>query len=347
MRALGVVPVVAGAALLAGTAAADPVPLPPIPTVTVSVPPPPVPLPVLPNLPKPVLAASPVNAATPTAPAPTLSQVTSTAAVGGNASSSGGVSVSGSGSGSNASPSTSSGTRAEHFHSSRTWIGTTGSKRRRTTTLTFVLQQAGPVVFTVNKVSPACVGIGRFTVAGHAGLNRVRFAGVVHGRPLGPGTYRISIRTASGAVVRRVTLVVVGGSAPSRDELRSMRAANTCRGSTTALGSPATTAAAAGAKVPRPPAAPALDAAAGLAPHVPDAHSGVLASSVERTARAIQPLLIALLAASILLLDLASLPPAAVPEARMHYALARHRLEIAALGAAALAVGAIIVLLGV
>jgi hypothetical protein len=334
-----VVPAVAGLALLAGTSAADPVPLPPIPTVTVSVPSPPVPLPVLPNLPKPAVAAPPVDRATPTAPA--LLQVTATtAAAGGNTSfpSSGGVSASSSSS----SPSTSSGAHAEHFHSSRTWIGTTGSKRRRTTTLTFVLQQAGPVVFTVNQVSPACVGIGRFTVAGHAGLNRVPFAGVVHDRPLGPGTYRLSIRTASGAVVGRVTLVVVAGSAPSRDELRSMRTANTCRGNTAAPGSSSTTAVT--ANLPRPPAQGGAD---GLAPQVPDVHSGVLASSVEKTARAIQPLLIALLAASILLLGLASLPPGAVPEPRVHYALASHRLEIAALGAAALVAGAIVVLLGV
>src|SRR5436190_5940191 len=267
MRPLGVVPAVAGAVLLAGTAAADPVPLPPVPTVTVSVPSPPMPLPVLPNLPKPVVAAPPVDTATPTAPS--LSQVAPTSSYGGVAGSSAGSSASSSASSSaNASPETSSGTRVKHFHSSRPWIGTTGSKRRRTTTLTFVLQQAGPVVFTVNKVSPACIGIARFTVAGDAGLNRVRFAGEVHGRRLGPGTYRISIRTASGAVVRRVTLVVVGGSAPSRDELRSMLAANTCRSAgTKAQGSSPTTAALVGAaKLPRPPA-PGPGSAAGLAPH--------------------------------------------------------------------------------
>src|SRR5512133_1170228 len=122
------------------------------------------------------------------------------------------------GGGWSAAPSSSS-ARVDHFHSSRPWIGTTGAKQRRTTTFTFVLQRSGRDVFTVNQVSPACVGIGRFTFAGHAGLNRARFAGVVHGRRLVPGTYRISIRTASGLVVRRVTLVVVGGSAPSGAEL--------------------------------------------------------------------------------------------------------------------------------
>jgi hypothetical protein len=59
-------------------------------------------------------------------------------------------------------------------------------------------------------------------------------------------------------------------------------------------------------------------------------------SAVERTARAIQPLLVALLAVAILLLGLASLPQAAVPEARFNYVLTRHRTELAAFGAAAL-----------
>jgi hypothetical protein len=65
-------------------------------------------------------------------------------------------------------------------------------------------------------------------------------------------------------------------------------------------------------------------------------HSGVLATSVEKTARAIEPLLVALLAASIVLLGLASLPREAVPGPRVHDALARHRLGLAALGTAAL-----------
>jgi hypothetical protein len=67
----------------------------------------------------------------------------------------------------------------------------------------------------------------------------------------------------------------------------------------------------------------------------------VLASSVEKTARALQPLLIALLALSILLLGAASLPREAVPGPRVHDALARHRLQLATLGAAALVAVAI------
>jgi hypothetical protein len=298
--------------------------------VTVTVPAATVALPAIPQLPQPVL------------PEP-VRTVTSASGLSESPSGGSGSSAPTAG-GSTAAPSSSS-ARVDHFHSSRPWIGTTGPRQRRTSTFTFVLQQAGPVAFTVNQVSPVCVGIGRFTVAGHAGLNRVRFAGVVHGRRLTPGTYRISIRSASGRVVRRVTLVVVGGSAPSRAELRSLRSANTCNGgggtaSTTTLTPLATQ------KLPGPPAAPQQVAVDGLAPHGPNLHSGVLASSGEKTARAVRPLLVALLALAILLLGVASLPRVAVPEPQMHYLLARHRVELAGLGAAALVAVALAFLLG-
>jgi hypothetical protein len=202
------------------------------------------------------------------------------------------------------------------------------------------------VVFTVTQVSPSCTGIGHFTVVGRAGLNRVRFTGVLHGHRLKPGTYRISIRTASGRVVRRVTLVVVGGSSPSSDELQAMRSANACQqaaiaqtafalvpfvGSGPSGGESAEALAA--QNLPKPP----NPSAAGLVPtRGPNLHSGVLGSSVEETARAIQPFLVALLGLSILLLGAASLPAEAVPGPRVHDVLARHRVELAALGAAAL-----------
>lgn len=203
------------------------------------------------------------------------------------------------------------------------------------------------MVFTVSQVSPACTGIGHFTVAGHAGVNRVRFAGVVHGRRLAPGTYKISIRTASGRVVRRVTLVVVGSSAPSADELQALRSANTCPTPTATSETmfaafpfaalPLATGGQTTASVGAQDLSKSHPAAAGIVPtHGPNLHSGVLASSVEETARAIQPFLVGLLALSILLLGTASLPREALPGPRVHDALARHRLEFAALGAAAL-----------
>jgi hypothetical protein len=62
----------------------------------------------------------------------------------------------------------------------------------------------------------------------------------------------------------------------------------------------------------------------------------VLASVIEKTARAIQPVLVALLGAAIVLLGLASLPRMAFVEPRFGDALVRHRTEIASLGAVAL-----------
>jgi hypothetical protein len=193
-------------------------------------------------------------------------------------------------------------------------------------------------------VSPACVAIGHFTAAGRAGLNRVRFAGVVHGHQLAAGTYRISIRTASGHVVRRVTLVVVDGPAPSANELRALRAANSCptdSGTGTATTSTSTpTSAATGVATP----GSQQGSAEAIVPPTPKLH-GILGSSVAKTARAIRPLLVVLLAFAILLLGAASLPREAVPDPRMHDLLARHRLEVAALGGAALVAVALAFLL--
>ena len=369
MRLLGLVPVAAGAAFLAGSAAADPIPIPPVtvptvtvPTVTVPLPAPtpppptaPVPLPAVPTLPQPVVTATAPVQTTAGSATSTLPQVgasaAGTASSGSAAAGSPAGAAGASGGSSTSSPSAASGPRADQFHSSRTWIGTTGSKRRRTTTLTFVLQQPGRVIFTVNQVSPACVGLGHFSAAGHAGLNRIRFAGVVHGRQLGPGTYRISIRTAAGRTVRRITLVVVDGPAPSRDELQALRVSNTCHGGgTTGSNSTTSSGAIAGAASATPLGPQQLPkpktAAAGLAPPPgPNLHSGVLGSSVEKTARALEPLLIALLALSIVLLGLAALPREAVPGPRMHDTLARHRLELATVGGAALVAVALAFLL--
>jgi hypothetical protein len=203
------------------------------------------------------------------------------------------------------------------------------------------------VLFDVDQNSPASRRLRR--VAGHAGVNRVRFGGRMHGRQLAPGTYRISARTVSGRVVRRITLVVVSGPAPSREELSSLRAANVCKGTArnaffTATGE---TSAGGGPTEPLSPSqSPTQVNGAGLGlPHPPNLDSGVLGSSVQKAAKALQPLLVALLAVAIVLLGLASLPRVAVPEPRFNDLLARHRAEIAALGAASLVAVALAFLL--
>jgi type IV secretory pathway TrbD component len=185
----------------------------------------------------------------------------------------------------------------------------------------------------VKEVSPVCAEIGHFSVPGHTGLNKVRFGGAIHGRPLTAGTYQISIRTAVRQVVRRVTLVVVDGPAPSRDALRTLQAANTCgSGADTATTSPAQPPSEANG--PDTPVSQ-QGAAQSVVPSAPSLH-GILGSSLARTARAFRPLLVALLGLAIVLLGVASLPRAAVPDPRVHDVLARHRIEVAGLGVAAL-----------
>jgi hypothetical protein len=72
----------------------------------------------------------------------------------------------------------------------------------------------------------------------------------------------------------------------------------------------------------------------------------VLGTTAANAARTIQPLLVALLALAIVLLALASLPRMALPESRTSDLLARHRIQIAGLGAAAFAAVLIGFLLG-
>jgi hypothetical protein len=61
----------------------------------------------------------------------------------------------------------------------------------------------------------------------------------------------------------------------------------------------------------------------------------VLGSTAARAARAIRPILVALLGLAIVLLGIASLPRLAFVDRRVNDLLARHRLEVAAFGAAA------------
>jgi hypothetical protein len=232
------------------------------------------------------------------------------------------------------------------LHASRTWIGTKGSKQRRGTTLTFVMRHRAKVIFTVQELSPVCRTVGRFVVQARKGRNKVHFTGRVRGRKLAPGTYFLEARTASGRLVRGVTLVVVTGSAPSRGELRALRTANVCAATTSSAStSPFVTSpfftgtfgvGSTGAHSVSGPAAPNANTQSSGLGAGSSSTGRILASAVERTARAIQPVLVALLAISILLLGLASLPQAAIAEARLNYVLARHRTELAAFGAAAL-----------
>jgi hypothetical protein len=243
------------------------------------------------------------------------------------------------------------GPRVKRLHSSRKWIGTSG---KRATTLTFVLSKRGKVIFVVEQVSPSCATVARFAVRGHKGLNRIRFASRIGREKLGAGTYRITAHTAAGQAVQRLIVVVIAGGAPTRSELAALRTANVCAATREFAGAGAGWTGASitgvssgtngsdedgsfGTKAEQ-------EAASAGGTTEPDT-GGVLGSTpVEKTAQALRPALIALLLAAIVLLGLASLPRVAATDGRLNDVLARHRVEIAGVGAAAL-VGVVIAFL--
>jgi hypothetical protein len=217
--------------------------------------------------------------------------------------------------------------------------------------LTFVLPGAARVVFVVQQVAPVCRIADRFAVAGHAGLNRVRFPRPASNLQLEPGTYRITAHTGLGRLVRRVTIVVVDRGRPTRHQLTTARASNLCA----AANRLATASGLAGASNTSNLSSPPQDFAGAFTPGRPSAsgpsegrnHPGaVLASTAEKTARAARPALVALLILAIVLLGIASLPRVAFQESRANQLLVHHRAQIAGLGAVAFVAVVIAFLVG-
>jgi type IV secretory pathway TrbD component len=229
------------------------------------------------------------------------------------------------------------------MHASRAWIGP-----KRATTLTFFLPRAARVFFTVKQVSPVCRPVGHFSYRGHAGFNRVRFDGKLRGAELAPGTYRISARTRAGRTIPRVIVVIVDAGPPTGAELAAARASNVCSGSASAAGSTgaSNSGALASAEHLQRSLQPQSGTLAIALAKGANSHSGVLAASLEKTAEALRPMIIVLLGLAILLLAVASLPRTAVSDPRLHDALARHRMDVASMGAAALVAVVLLFLLG-
>jgi len=185
----------------------------------------------------------------------------------------------------------------------------------------------------VVQVAPICRVVSRFTVFGHAGLNRVRFPRRTGLVTLDAGTYRISGRTSNDRrLVERAIVVVVQRGHPTSAQLEAARAANVCSGapSLAPLGSAFTF-----AQIERASSPPGRPSANGPALAPDSIPGGVLGSTAAKAARAIRPMLVALLALAIVLLGIASLPKLTFVDQRANELLARHRLEIAGLGAAA------------
>ena len=86
-----------------------------------------------------------------------------------------------------------------------------GHAKRITVQLSFILSGPARVRFFVFGPAPDCSLAGRFTIAGHAGLNRVPFRGRIRGRLLRSGIYTIvpqSIARAGRPPGPRVAIVI-------------------------------------------------------------------------------------------------------------------------------------------
>jgi hypothetical protein len=363
MRRAAALAALLGAGFLTGHALADGLPLPPVPSITsvtsiTSI------VSVTSSLPS-VTTQAPVTSA-PSLPTPTVQTATTalplattsapptsgpSSSIGATGSTTATHSAAGSTPGGSASPSGASttgggdpsGQDLTRGHTSRTWVSATGPKRRRTTVLRFVLPRRTRLVFVVQQLAPVCRVVSRFAVAGHAGVNRVRFPRPASGLKLDAGTYRISGRTGRGRVVERVILVVFDHGPPNAGELQAARSANVCPAPTT-LAPPG--GASSDARVARPLSTPGRPATNGPALKSDSLPGGVLGSTAAQAARAVRPMLVALLAVAIVLLGIASLPQLAFVDRRANQLLARHRIEIAALGAAAFIAVVITFLLG-
>jgi hypothetical protein len=103
--------------------------------------------------------------------------------------------------------------------------------RRPAVRLRFVLSGSARITFAVFGPVPNCSLAGRFTVAGHAGLNSVSFRGRVQGRRLPAGLYTIVPQGAGRLSGPRVTVAIDGRGAHPAKQVPS----STCSASTGAV----------------------------------------------------------------------------------------------------------------
>lgn len=235
------------------------------------------------------------------------------------------------------------------LHASRAWISATGPASHHKTTLTFRLRRRARVVFIVTQIAPECRVAGRFAVKGHRGTNRVGFNGRVHGQTLAPGTYRIAAHVVGGGRTVLQTVVAIFGSTPTTTELSNAQHEDACAASRV-FASSATLASGGAAgntgsgASQNPEAASEIvrnqNGTAGASPVAASngtAHVTAAPFSPTRISKnATNPLVILALAAAVVLLGIAALPQEAIPGPRLTDTVARHRLEVALAGGAAL-----------
>jgi len=172
---------------------------------------------------------------------------------------------------------------------------------------------------------------GQDVTRGHTSRTWITTSGTTR-RPLEAGTYRVSGRTGSGRLVERVVVVVFDEPPRTAAELEAARSANVCPApvAQAELGNGSTY-----AQLARRPSTAGQPSASRPLQKPDSLPGGVLGSTAAKAARAVRPMLVALLAVAIVLLGIASLPKLAFVDRRANALLAQYRLEIAALGAAA------------
>jgi hypothetical protein len=219
----------------------------------------------------------------------------------------------------------------------RAWISRSGPRAQRQTTFVFRLSRSGIVELVLTRLAPDCRVVGKFRVAGRAGLNRVRFRGRIGRRVLRAGTYRVTARTLRprGATPVRTQLVIVGRPNPLPSELAAARAANACVAVDRSGGSSAE----AGGTGPSVDTPTRGDSESALT-RVSDV-LGVQFTRAVEVVRGVPTFLFFVLGLAIALLGLAALPGRAAPSLRLHKLLAYHR-ELVALAGTVTLIGAAI-----
>ena len=219
----------------------------------------------------------------------------------------------------------------------RAWISRSGPSAQRQTTFVFRLSGSAIVELVVTRLAPDCRVVGKFRVAGRAGLNRVRFRGRIGRRVLRAGTYRVTARTLGpgGATPVRVQLVIVGRPNPLPEELAAARASNACVAVDRRGGSSAE----AGGTGPTANTPTGGDSESTLT-----RVSGALGVQFTKAVDAVQGVptfLFFVLGLAIALLGLAALPGRLAPSLRLHKVLAYHREKVALAGTVTLIAAAI------
>jgi hypothetical protein len=86
---------------------------------------------------------------------------------------------------------------ARRVRATRTRFSSRGPAAKRGTVLRFRLRKPGTIEIVIRSAN--CSVLGRKRVHAHRGLNRVRFTGRLHGRPLAPGRYSLGIAVIRGS----------------------------------------------------------------------------------------------------------------------------------------------------